>query len=69
MAYEHRPPKVVTLKVHKKVKSRTTVNKAQTTIVACVNAIDQAIPPYVIYNAKTLNPEWMKDAPWYKIYL
>ena len=38
-------------------------NKAQTTLVACVNAIGQAIPPYVIYNAKTLNPEWMKDGP------
>ena len=32
-------------------------------VVACVNAIGQAIPPYVIYNAKTLNPEWMKDGP------
>ena len=38
-------------------------NKAQTTVVACVNVIGQAIPPYVIYNAKTLNPEWMKDGP------
>ena len=38
-------------------------NKAQTTLVACVNAIGQAIPPYVIYNAKILNPEWMKDGP------
>ena len=63
MAYEHRPPKVVTLKGQKKVKSRTSGNKAQTTVVACVNAIGQAIPPYVIYNAKTLNPEWMKDGP------
>ena len=42
-------------------------NKAQTTVVACVNAIGQTIPPYVIYNAKTLNPEWMKDDPRYKI--
>ena len=32
-------------------------NKAQTTVVACVNLISQAIPPYVIYNAKTLNPQ------------
>ena len=38
-------------------------NKDQTTVVACVNAIGQAIPRYVIYNAKTLNPEWMKDGP------
>ena len=45
------------------MKSRTSGNKAQTTVVACVNAIGQAIPPYVIYNAKTLNPEWMKHGP------
>ena len=45
------------------VKYYTSGNKAQTTVVVCVNAIDQAIPPYVIYNAKTLNPEWMKDGP------
>ena len=45
------------------MKSRTSGNKAQTTVVACVNVISQAIPPYVIYNAKTLNPEWMKDGP------
>ena len=43
------------------MKSHTSDNKAQTMVVACVNAIGQAIPPYVIYNAKTLNPEWMKD--------
>ena len=47
----------------KKVKSRTFGNKSQTTVVACVNVVGQAIPPYVIYNAKTLNPEWMKDGP------
>ena len=45
------------------MKCRTSGNKAQTTVVACINAIGQAIPPYVIYNAKTLNPEWMKDGP------
>ena len=50
------------------IKCHTSGNKAQTTVVAYVNAIGQAIPPYVIYNAKTLNPEWMKDGPpWYKI--
>ena len=47
MAYEH----------------RGSGNKVQTMVVACVNAIGQAIPPYVIYNAETLNPEWMKGGP------
>ena len=50
MAYEHRPPKVVTLKGQKKVKCRTSGNKAQTTVVACVNAIGQAIPSYVFHS-------------------
>lgn len=61
MAYEHRPLKVVTLKGQEKVKCCTSGNKAQTTLVACVNAIGNAIPPFVIYNAKTLNPGWMRD--------
>ena len=30
------------------VKLHTSANKAQTMVVACVNAIGQAIPPYVI---------------------
>ncbi|XP_065915821.1 uncharacterized protein [Dysidea avara] len=61
MAYEHRPLKVVTLKGQKKIKCRTSGNKTQTTVVACINAVGQAIPPYVIYNAKTLNPRWMEN--------
>ena len=60
LAYEHRPQKLVTLKGQKKVRCRTSNNKSQTTVVACVNAIGQAIPPYVIYDAKTLNPGWMQ---------
>ena len=48
MAYEH----------------RGSGNKAQRTVVACVNVIGQSIPPYVIYNAKRMDKRW---APWYKI--
>ena len=61
MAFEHRPKNVLTLKGQKKIKCRTSGNKKQTTVVACVNAIGQAIPPFVIYDAKTLNPMWMKE--------
>ena len=43
------------------MKSRTSGNKAQTMVVACVNAIGQAIPPYVIYNAKTRMDERLKQ--------
>ena len=60
LAYEHRPQKLVTLKGQQKVRCRTANNKSQITVVACVNAIGQAIPPYVIYDAKTLNPGWMQ---------
>ena len=60
LAYEHRPQKIVTLKGQKKVRCRTSSNKCQTTVVACINAIGQALPPYVIYDAKSLNPGWMQ---------
>jgi len=49
-ANEHSPLKVV-----------TSGNKTQTTVVACINAVGQAILPYVIYNVKTLNPGWMEN--------
>ena len=42
------------------VKLRTSANKAQTMVVACVNAIGQAIPPYVIYNL-LMNGKSYKD--------
>ena len=59
--FEYRPKNVLTLKGQKKIKCRTSGNKKQTTVVACINAIGQAIPPFVIYDAKTLNPMWMKE--------
>ena len=61
MALEHRPPKVVTLKGQKKVKCRTSGDKSQITVVGCVSAVGQAIPPFVIFKAKTLSPLWMKN--------
>ena len=30
------------------------------TIVGCINAIGQAIPPMVIFDAHNLNPAWTK---------
>ena len=61
MALEHRPPKLVTLKGQKKVKCRTSGDKSQITVVGCINAVGQAIPPFVIFKAKTLSPLWMKN--------
>ena len=45
------------------MKCCTSGSKAQTTVVVCVNAIGQVIPPFVIYNAKMLNLEWMNGGP------
>ena len=43
------------------MKCCTSGNKAQTIIVVCMNLSGQTIPSYVIiYNAKAMNPEWMK---------
>ena len=35
--------------------------KSQITVVGCISAVSQAIPPYVIFKAKTHSPLWMKD--------
>ena len=61
MALEHHSPKLVTLKGQKKVKCRTSGDKSQITVVSCINAVGQAIPPFVIFKAKTLDPLWMKN--------
>ena len=37
------------------------VRKGQVTIVACSNAVEQTIPPMVIFDAKNLNHAWTKN--------
>ena len=61
VAFEHQ--NVLTLKGQKMFKCHTSGSKKQTSVVACVNAIGQAIPPFVIYDAKALHPMWMKGGP------
>ena len=61
MPLDHKPPKVVTTKGQKKVRCRTTGNKAQVAVIACVSALVHTIPPFVIFDAKTLNIEWTKE--------
>ena len=36
------------------------INKSQITVIACVSAAGQALPPYVIFDTKGLNQEWIK---------
>ena len=53
-------PRVVALKGQKKVRYRTSGNKNQVTVIACVSASGQCIPPFVISDAKRLNQDWRK---------
>ena len=60
MPLDHRPPKIVTKKGQKKVRYRTSGNKSQITVIGCVSASGHAIPPFVIFDSKSLNKEWTK---------
>lgn len=61
MCLDGHAPRVVALKGQKKVRCRTSGNKSQVTVIACVSATGQVIPPFVIFDAKRLNLEWRKD--------
>ena len=61
MPLDHHPPKVVAVKGQKKVRSRTSGNKSQVTVIACVSATGHALPPFVIFDAKQLNKEWTRE--------
>ena len=60
MPLDHHPPKVVAIKGQKKVRSRTSGNKSQVTVIACVSATGHTLPPFVIFDAKSLNMEWTR---------
>jgi len=55
------PPKIIAAKGQKKVRYRTSGNKQQITVIGCGNATGQAMPPFIIFAAKQLNPLWMQD--------
>ena len=61
MPLDPRPPKIVVPKGQKKVRYRCSGQKSQITIIGCGSATGQAIPPFIIFAAKQLNPLWMKD--------
>ena len=52
---EHNLPKIVAQRGTKKVRQRSSGNKAQVSILACANAIGQTIPPMVIFSGKKFN--------------
>jgi len=55
-----RPPNVVTVRGTKKVRYRSSGKKGQVTIVSCVSASGQPIPPMIIFDAQNLNHAWTK---------
>ena len=55
MPLEHKMPNTVAQKGAKKVRQRSSWNKAQISVLACGNATGQAIPPRVIFSGKNFN--------------
>ena len=53
-------PRIVAKKGQKKVRSRTSGRKGQITVIACGNAVGQAISPFVIFDAAKLSSLWTK---------
>ena len=60
IALDGHAPRVIAKRGQKKVRYRTSGNRSQLTVIACVNASGQCIPPFVIFDAKRLNMEWRK---------
>lgn len=61
MPLNHRPPNVVAKRGQKKVRTRTTGDKSQVTVVGCVSAVGHVIPPYIIFDAASLNVAWTQN--------
>ena len=55
---EPRPIKVIAKRGQKKIRYRTSGQKAQITVIECGSATGQ---PFIIYAAKQLNPMWIRD--------
>ena len=58
---DHWSPYVLTKKGQKKVRHVLFGNKAQITVVGCINAPGQAIPPFIVFDAKILNLQWTEN--------
>jgi len=60
MPLDHPAPCILAKKGQKKVQYATSGNNSQVTVVGCINAVGQALPPFVIFDAKNLNMEGPK---------
>ena len=61
MLLDFKTPNVVVETGSKKVRYRQGGKKGQVTIVACVNAVGQAIPQMIIFDAKNLKHAWTNN--------
>ena len=59
--FDFKTPNKVAAIGTKKVRYRQAGTKGQVTVVGCVNAIGQAIPPMIFFDAKNLNHAWTKN--------
>jgi len=59
--FDHCSPYVLTRRGMKKVRYCSSGNKDQVTVVGCINAMDQALPPFVVFDAKNLNIQWIDN--------
>jgi len=59
--FDYKTPNIVCKRGTKKVRYRQGGKKGQVTVVACANAIGQAILPMIIFDAKKLNHAWTKN--------
>ena len=58
--FDPKPPKVVSRKGQKKIRYRCSGQKGQITVLGCCSGTGQALPPFVIFDAKTLNIAWTR---------
>ena len=61
MQLDFKTPNVVAETGSKKVRYHQSGKKGQVTIVACANAVGQAIPPMVVFDAKNLKHAWTNN--------
>ena len=58
---EHKPPNVIG-NPNIKVQAITSPRSTTTTVIACLNALGQSLPPFFVFKGKRWNPELMKGA-------
>lgn len=70
MPLDHRAPKVMTLRGQKKVRCYTSGNRNQITVIASVSAMVYVIPPFVIFDAKSLQQGMdERSSTWFNLQL